>query len=407
MPQSENDIEACYRQAVELHGNGEFSRALRLYERVLSRFPDACPVLYNYALACYELGRFAEAADALQRAAQRDDGDADIHFNLGLAYKQCGRYERAVSSYRRALDLSPDDADTLYNLGCCYQEWGRDERAVLIYERLLALNPGHESALNNLAYLRHRRGDRQQARALYGRLLALCPDHAAARHMLAALSGRGEAAPPREYIRDLFDDYSATFDHNLLQRLEYRVPDLLRELLDEQLKLSATSGPVGGRFSRGLDLGCGTGLAGERFRSRCDFLAGVDLSAGMVSAAAEKQLYDELHTGDVVDFLAAGGRFYDLLLAADLFTYLGDLTPLLQAAALRARRGALFCFSTEHHSGEGWRLGATGRYAHCPAYITAVLEKTGWLPQRSRRERLRKEGGSWVTGDIYLAIRAA
>ena len=48
------------------------------------------------------------------------------------------------------------------------------------------------------------------------------------------------------------------------------------------------------RFGTMLDLGCGTGLAGEAFRPHVDWLEGVDLSPGMIAQARKKTIYDRL-----------------------------------------------------------------------------------------------------------------
>ena len=51
---------------------------------------------------------------------------------------------------------------------------------------------------------------------------------------------------------------------------------------------------------RVLDLGCGTGLAGEALRRRAAWLEGVDLSSGMIDQARRKGLYDRLEVAEAV-----------------------------------------------------------------------------------------------------------
>jgi predicted TPR repeat methyltransferase len=61
-------------------------------------------------------------------------------------------------------------------------------------------------------------------------------------------------------------------------------------------------------YCRVLDLGCGTGLAGERFRRSCSWLEGVDLSGGMIALARRKALYDVLEVGGLAGFLGVAPR---------------------------------------------------------------------------------------------------
>ena len=87
-------------------------------------------------------------------------------------------------------------------------------------------------------------------------------------------------------------------------------------------------------FAHALDLGCGTGLAGVAFRDCVERLEGIDLSPGMVAEARAKGIYDALHVGEVVAHLkAATDRQFDLILAADVLVYVGDLAPLFLEVA--------------------------------------------------------------------------
>ena len=78
------------------------------------------------------------------------------------------------------------------------------------------------------------------------------------------------------------------FDHALVDTLGYRVPEFLAAAI-------ARARP--GRFGLALDLGCGTGLMGERLRPFCDRLEGFDISAEMLRKARAKGVYDRLEKG--------------------------------------------------------------------------------------------------------------
>src|SRR5581483_7481973 len=89
-----------------------------------------------------------------------------------------------------------------------------------------------------------------------------------------------------------------------------------------------------------LDLGCGTGLAGQVFAPLASRLDGVDLSPAMIAKAEARGLYDHLAVADLETGLAQPQAFglapaYDLILAADTLVYLGDLRGVFRAAAAR------------------------------------------------------------------------
>jgi predicted TPR repeat methyltransferase len=390
------DLQQIYAQALAAHEQEDYAEAVELYGRILARYSDADLVLYNQGLALYQLNRFAEAAAVFARAAEIRDDDAATWFNLGLALKQGQQYLEARRAYERALKLAPDDADIIFNLANCCREGGYPEQAVVYYDQLLNIEPDHVSGLNNFAYLCHLRGEYGKAKELYHRLLNLRPDHPGALHMLAALSGTADATPANEYIQELFDQYSDTFEQSLLEKLEYRVPELLFDLVDGYDTSSSDC-------ENCVDLGCGTGLAGVIFRPLCNRLTGVDLSEKMVAVAAEKEVYDTLVIADVFQFLLQGNTQYDLFIAADLLTYMADLEPLFKAVSQKSRPGSLFVFSTEHGEGPCWQVRSTGRFAHHPDYIAETVERCGGKIVCAEEEKLRREGENWIRGDIYLA----
>ncbi len=73
-----------------------------------------------------------------------------------------------------------------------------------------------------------------------------------------------------------------------------------------------------------LDLGCGTGLCGELFKEFSARLTGIDISQEMITAAKAKNIYDELLVADIEQALT-DYHDLDLVLAADVFTYIGEL----------------------------------------------------------------------------------
>ncbi|HHL32872.1 MAG TPA: tetratricopeptide repeat protein [Desulfobulbaceae bacterium] len=388
-------LQNLYQDALELHEQGEFQAAAKLYEKILARFPDADLVLYNLGLALYEQEQFPEAAAAFLHAAGINPNDPDYWFNAGLSLKQTGEYQQAVAAYEQAAMLQPEDVNIFYNLGCCLQAAGNVRAAAHSYEKALDLVPEYASALGNLAYCLHWSGDHAQATELYRRLLDLQPDHVSARYMLDALEGKNTAAPPPEYVQGLFDGYSDSFDKDLLENLSYRVPTLLARLLKDHIGL-------GKQKMRVVDLGCGTGLAGQAVLPYASHLSGVDLSANMVVQAEKKGCYDQLVVGDVIDAIHALDEPVDLLLAADVLTYLGDLKPLFLAILGIIGADALFCFSTELGEENGWQLRPTGRYGHHPEYIRRLAKEHGWEVVKMRTARIRKERDDWVTGNLYL-----
>jgi len=206
--------------------------------------------------------------------------------------------------------------------------------------------------------------------------------------------------PPRQAIKNLFDTYAKQFESHLTGKLAYSIPDDIDEVIKHHVGMQ--------HFNRAVDLGCGTGLMGLRLASRVDELVGVDLSSRMLNEAKEKNIYKRLVEADLIEFLDAEQKPYDLILAADVMVYLGELKPLFVAAFKKATENAIFAFSTESTekaNESGWELRNTGRYAHTKAFVQQSAESAGWSFLSCEDVVVRLESDKPVKGHLILMVR--
>lgn len=294
-------------------------------------------------------------------------------------------------------------ADRRYGYGAMLRAAGDLRAAADLFIQTLELAPGWIAAWMALAEVRHELGDRDGAIAAWREALRLDPTDPMGAELKLALAG-GVAIPaaaPEGYVRALFDDYAAGFEAALLGRLAYAAPVAIRDAVEVLCP--------GARFGRGLDLGCGTGLAGEALRSRVGWLEGVDLSSGMIDQARAKRVFDALHVAEAVRFLAAETRQFDLVIAADVVPYLGDLGPLFGLVAERLAEGGMFVFSVElveEMVGPGWRLQPSARYAHTREYLQQTGAAAGFALAGMVELTLRLDRAMPVPGAVLSFVQA-
>ncbi|SJZ94866.1 class I SAM-dependent DNA methyltransferase [Consotaella salsifontis] len=263
------------------------------------------------------------------------------------------------------------------------------------------------AAAYNDALAAEKAGRLQDAEAGYRRCLALDPDdHGGAAVRLASMGiGETPERAPEAYVATLFDQHAEDFEDILVRQLGYGVPGLLGVRLGEL---------VPGLFLRALDLGCGTGLAGEILRDRCAEIAGVDLSEKMVEAAHEKDVYDELFIGDAVGFLEECDEEapWDLIVATDVLPYLGGLDGLFAGAARRLTGRGVFGFSSETLPDamlppQGFKVGAHQRFAHGEGYVRDRLGAHGFEILSLEPITVRLEQGEPVPGHLVIARKSS
>jgi predicted TPR repeat methyltransferase len=299
------------------------------------------------------------------------------------------------------LFLSSGDilADRRYEHALGYAERGDDVAAADLLAQAVELAPGFASAWFRLGEVRARLGEREAAIAAFRQALAADPaDHNGAALHLARLGAvdRATAMSP-DYLRALFDQYAPRFD-DALGNLAYSAPSLLRESVE------AVCGGAMPRFGTMLDLGCGTGLAGAAFRPHVDWLVGVDLAPKMIDAARARGGYDKLAVADIAEFLREQeGDAFHLVVAADVFVYMPDLTAVCAAIARVLAQSGLFAFTVETHAGDGVILGEKLRYAHGRPYVRAAIEGARLLARHMRSVSTRTENNVPVPGLLVVA----
>ena len=291
-------------------------------------------------------------------------------------------------------------ADKRFAIATALAEAGDLTAAAEVLAQALELAPAWAAGWLRLGEWRERTGDRDGAATAYTHARGLDPDDGLGAGLRrAALAGATPDAMPAAYVRTLFDDYAPRFEAALTEKLAYRTPALIADAL---LRHAGAR-----RFARAIDLGCGTGLMGEALRGRVDDLTGVDLSAQMVAVAGKKGIYDRLAAGDAVAFLAAEPEASaDLIVAADVLPYVGDVGPLVVAAARALAPGGLLAASAERADGNEFVLGPTLRYRHSAGVLRQAATTAGLAVAAIEPAVLRKEAGRPVDGLIVVAERS-
>ncbi|MES3024870.1 MAG: tetratricopeptide repeat protein [Pseudomonadota bacterium] len=405
-----------------LHDAGRPDEALASYDRALALNPHYALALCNRGNALRKLGRLEPAIGSYRRALALRPAYPEAHCNLAIALHDAGRAGEALASAERALAGRADYAEALcararalhalhrfddalrdfdravgllpeWAEACCWrgsalQRLRRFGEALAAYERALALRPDYALAQQYRANALRALERPAEAIAAYELALAQGGDATQIGYALAALGvGQAPAAAPAAYVAGLFDQYAGHFDRHLVEVLAYRMP----ALLDAAIKRSFAP-----RAADTLDLGCGTGLCGPFLRPYSKHLVGVDLSANMLAKARLGGCYDALVCAELGQYLSGQADTCDLVVAADVFVYIGDLGPVFGAVYDALRAGGGFCFSVEACDGADFTLRPSNRFAHSLAYVRALAARVGFEVVEAECQAGREEDGVGV-----------
>ncbi|WEF32622.1 tetratricopeptide repeat protein [Pseudoduganella chitinolytica] len=373
---------------------GRLDEALDSYGRALALTPRYPEAFCNRALALQALDRHADALDDFGAALTERPAYAEALHGAGVSLAALEQMDDALEAFDRALRAQPDYADAWCSRGTLLLRSHEPQAALDSYHAALALRPGSARARLGCANALRALGRRDEAVAAYEAAAACGADAGTVAYLLASLGAApAPQASPAGYVAALFDQYAGRFDRHLVDVLRYRTPALLADVLARQLD--------GRRDLAILDLGCGTGLCGPLLRPLARHLAGVDLSAGMLAQARELGVYDTLACAELTAYLAHESAHWDVLAAADVLVYIGDLDPVLAAARQALRAGDLFVLSVEALEGEGYALRASGRYAHAAGYVASVAARHGFAVREQVACTLREDSGEPVAGLVF------
>jgi predicted TPR repeat methyltransferase len=284
---------------------------------------------------------------------------------------------------------------------------GEPDAAAELMEQALELVPDWAVGWYWLATYREKSGNVAGAIEAYRRTRELTEDDIFGATLKLAFLGDIAVPdqPPSIYVERLFDDYAARFETSLVDKLGYDVP----------AKLARMIAATGRHYALAADLGCGTGLMGPQIRAMASRLEGFDLSQNMLAKAEEKQVYDHLAQADLSLpkeesglFLDSGAHRADLVTAADVLIYLGNLEIAFASVAALCADGADFGFSVEETEGEdGVHLAHSLRYAHSEDYIRSLCVRYGFEVIAMSRTTIRKDGANIIPGILFLARKTA
>ena len=380
--------------AVVLKLTGRINESLVASQKSLQLEPQDSEAHNNLGNTLKKLSRLDEAEVSYRKAITLKPDLAEAYYNLGNTLKEQGRLEEAQASYRKAITLKPDLAEAYFNLGNTLKELGRLNEAEASYRKAIALKPDYTEAHSNLGIILQKLERLEEAEASYRKAMALKPDYAEAKHLLSALIGKTTNSAPRKYVETLFNNYAMNFEHSLVNKLEYKTPNLITELIvakNSNIQLGSV-----------LDLGCGTGLIGDEIKKYCSNLEGIDLSKSMLEKASAKNIYDKLQHKDIVEYLSTENLDFNYFISCDVFVYVGELSEIFKLIKSRNKSKGKFVFSTEHTVRDGFFLEKSGRYSHSKKYIESLCNEFGYKSSHFETVNLRKEKDKFIIGGLYF-----
>ena len=173
--------------AAELHRDGRFEEAERMYREVIRANPrnvDALRMLGRIALS---MKRNSDAERLFRRTVSIAPDFVGAWLDLGRVLKDTDSHEEAMACYRRVIELQPDNPKGHFMLAGVLAPAGRTYEAIESYRRALDLEPDYVGALLGLGHVLKTVGRLDEAIDAYRECIRCRPDNGGSYWSLANL----------------------------------------------------------------------------------------------------------------------------------------------------------------------------------------------------------------------------
>lgn len=386
---------AAYGQLAEVYLNeDDYSGAIENYQKRLDFEPEHIESFFSLGQAYLQNQQIDDAIAAFKKTLILQPKHPEANQYLANAELAAGDGNMALNYYFRQLETNPM-MESYYNIGVLLMQQNRHKESLQYLEQASTLDPGYLPAHINLGALYLKINRSADAIRHYEWALKIKPNDPEIQHVLSALAkGETPEQAPAEYLKNLFDQYATYYDKHLTEHLQYKAHELLLDAIKIESDLKGPEATL-------LDLGCGTGLCGELFKPLSKKLIGIDVSEKMIETAKAKSIYDILKVQDVETALDEFQK-NDLIIAGDVFSYIGKLDVIFKKAHDALKPTGLFAFTVEKTYTEPYELQKTIRYAHSKKYLSKLAEAAHFKILRFDNIILRKQRNIPVEG--YLVV---
>ena len=268
------DADIFSNYALICEEKGEVDKAIKLYERCVSNFPNHIFSKLNLSFLYYKLNdykkadiliedaielnpnlpngycirgliyksmnKYNESKLSLEKAIKIDPNYFDALINLGLLNKDTHNYDNAEKYYLKAIELNSNSAIAHLNLGACYKEMQKIEKAILHTELAIKLDSKLENSYLNLATIYNQQCEYTKALELAKKEILINHDFHLVYQLISEIIKNVELSgeEKREILktilnrkdishRELFGNLNNILSNKILEKLSIFEPNLI------------------------------------------------------------------------------------------------------------------------------------------------------------------------------------
>jgi len=159
------------KTALDFFKNKDYEKALKEFEKLLSKFPTDHAILNNIGLCYAKIGQNNNAEEYFLRALSYDNKSVETYVNLSDIYYAEKRIVEAINLLETAVTLMPENIVLLHYLARIYIEDVRYDLAIDMLSRILDISPENIDAYWDLGNTYYELGEYENAAAAFEHVL--------------------------------------------------------------------------------------------------------------------------------------------------------------------------------------------------------------------------------------------
>ncbi len=153
LPNLGTDAEDYYVFGIDAIKEGNFTLAVKAWEKAVEINPKMVKV-YNYlGRAYYTQGMIDGAIDAYKKAAELDPANPQSYINLGITYRYDNEFDLAIEELNKAIELNPLSALAHDEIGMALMKLEKSDEAIAAFENAIAIDAEFPQPHNNLGVI--------------------------------------------------------------------------------------------------------------------------------------------------------------------------------------------------------------------------------------------------------------
>ncbi|MDD8032142.1 MAG: tetratricopeptide repeat protein, partial [Acidobacteriota bacterium] len=182
----ENDPRAVYEKGASLYEEGEYEKALAMFERFLELQPDLYEARVNIGNCYVRLKEYDKAIKEFEFVLEKLNQEypdltgnktaASIYASLGELYMDQGKLEEARQYFEKSISIDRSDHALPYNVGEILFNSGKIDEAITYYKIATEINPKWPKSYLKLGYCYLNKAEMETALTYFKKFIELSPE---------------------------------------------------------------------------------------------------------------------------------------------------------------------------------------------------------------------------------------